>query len=82
MQRWCRIKYRNRLYPGLDQNGQIELYQGSMLGSKTAMGTTIPPEQASDVSPLGTAVYIKQLFNPTIPQIAIGLPHFSFMGGT
>lgn len=56
MQRWCRIRYRNQEYPGLDQNGQIELYQGSMLGSKTAMGTTVSPEQASDVSPLGIAV--------------------------
>ena len=52
MERWCRIKYQNQEFLGLDQGGQIELYQGSMLGEKTATGTTIPVEQAEWLPPV------------------------------
>lgn len=52
MQRWCRIKYQNKEYLGLDQNGKIELYQGSMLGNKTATGTTISAAQLEWLPPV------------------------------
>ena len=52
MQRWCRIKYQNQEYLGLDQGGQIELYQGSMLGTKTATGTIISAEQLDWLPPV------------------------------
>ena len=52
VQRWCRIKYQNQEYLGLDQGGQIELYQGSMLGNKSATGTTVSAEQVNWLPPV------------------------------
>ena len=52
VQRWCRLKYQNEEFLGLDQDGQIELHQGSMLGSKTTTGTSVSPEQVDWLAPV------------------------------
>ena len=52
MQHWCRIEYKNQEYLGLDQDGQIALYQGSMLGDKNATGITVSSGEVDWLPPV------------------------------